>query len=417
MKKLTLLIFRLWPANCSRSAKLKQAWLCALLIAIFTLALFPGVSAQKFDQLAQTPPMGWNSWNKFGCDVSEKLIMETADAMINTGMADAGYEYVVIDDCWQVDRDENGEIIVDKDRFPHGMKYLADYIHSKGLKFGIYSCAGTKTCQGRPGGRGYEFQDARSYARWGVDYLKYDWCNSSTQNAQASYAIMRDALYAAGRPIVFSLCEWGTANPWEWAGEVGHLWRTTGDIVDRWDAMMGIFDKQKDLAKYAGPGHWNDPDMLEVGNGGMTADEYKTHFSLWCMLASPLMAGNDLRDMTKETLDILTNEEMIAVNQDALGKQAFCLRDNGDYEIWVKKLAGEEKAVCLLNRGDEVKSVEVNLPVLLKANDSYWSTDPYKTDDYSLRDLWEHRNVKREGVLLHVTLPPHSVKVYRFVKK
>jgi len=381
------------------------------------LVLFPGASAQKFEKLAQTPPMGWNSWNKFGCDVSEKLIMEVADAMVNTGMADAGYEYIVIDDCWQVDRDGNGEIIVDKDRFPHGIKYLADYIHSKGLKFGIYSCAGTKTCQGRPGGRGYEFQDARTYARWGVDYLKYDWCYATTQNAEASYTLMRDALYKAGRPIVFSLCEWGSNKPWEWAGKVGHLWRTTGDIVDRWDAMMDIFDKQKDLAKHAGPGRWNDPDMLEVGNGGMTAEEYKTHFSLWCMLASPLMAGNDLRDMTKETLEILTNEEMIAVNQDTLGKQAFCARDNGDYEIWIKKLAGDEKAVCLLNRSDEIKTVEVNLPALLKATDNYWSADPWKLEDYTLRDVWEHKDVKNGGTMISVTLPPHAVKVYRFEKK
>lgn len=387
------------------------------ILFILLAVLSYNVSAQKFNQIANTPPMGWNSWNKFGCDVNEKLIMEVADAMASNGMRDAGYQYIVIDDCWQVGRDENGEIIVDKDRFPNGMKYLADYIHSKGLKFGIYSCAGTKTCQGRPGGRGYEFQDARTYARWGVDYLKYDWCNSSTQNAQASYEIMRNALYAAGRPVVFSLCEWGRSKPWEWAKDVGHLWRTTEDIVDRWDAMISIFDEQKDLAKYAGPGHWNDPDMLEVGNGGMSTEEYRTHFSLWCMLAAPLMAGNDLQNMTKEILGILTNKEMIAINQDTLGKQAFCFRDNGDYEIWVKKLAEEEKAVCLLNRSDEVKTVEVNIPVLLKSNDYYWSTEPYEMKNYYLRDLWEHKNVNTEENTMSVTLPPHSVKVYRFIKK
>jgi alpha-galactosidase len=387
-----------------------------LALGMLMSVLISGASAQKFDNLAQTPPMGWNSWNKFACNVSEDLIMEIADAMVRTGMAGLGYEYVVIDDCWQVGRDENGEIIVDKDRFPHGMKYLADYIHSKGLKFGIYSCAGTKTCQGRPAGRGYEFQDARTYARWGVDYLKYDWCNSTTQNAPASYAIMRDALYTAGRPVVFSLCEWGDTKPWEWAENVGHLWRTTGDIVDRWDAMMDIFDRQKDLARYAGPGHWNDPDMLEVGNGGMTSREYITHFSLWCMLASPLMAGNDLRDMTKETLNILTNKEMIAINQDPLGNQAFCFRDNGDYEIWIKKLANEEKAVCLLNRSDEDKSVEVNISTLLKANESYWSVDPYYIYNYSIRDVWEHKNLNVKDDILEVKMPPHSVKVLQFVK-
>ena len=383
----------------------------ALFAVIFNL------SAQKFEQLAKTPPMGWNSWNKFGCDVSEGLLMGIADAMASNGMADAGYEYIVIDDCWQVGRDENGEVIVDKERFPHGIKYLADYIHSKGLKFGIYSCAGTKTCQGRPGGRGYEFQDARTYASWDVDYLKYDWCYASTQNAKASYELMRDALYQAKRPIVFSLCEWGQNKPWEWAKDVGHLWRTTGDIVDRWDAMMAIFDAQKDLAQYAGPGHWNDPDMLEVGNGGMTTEEYRTHFSLWCMLASPLMAGNDLRDMDKETLEILTNEDMIAINQDTLGKQAFQFRDNGDYEIWVKKLAEKEKAVCLLNRGDETKTVQVNIPVILKASDYYWASDPYELKDYSLRDVWAHKDVILKEKTINVTLPPHSVKVYRFSKK
>ncbi|MCE5178268.1 MAG: glycoside hydrolase family 27 protein [Porphyromonadaceae bacterium] len=384
---------------------------------IFILMLpLIGLQAQKFDNLALTPPMGWNSWNKFGCDVSEKLIMEVADAMVSSGMAAAGYEYVVIDDCWQVDRDENGEIVVDKDRFPHGMKYLSDYIHSKGLKFGIYSCAGTKTCQGRPGGRGYEFQDARTYARWGVDYLKYDWCNHSTQNAQASYTLMRDALYKAGRPIAFSICEWGSNKPWEWAKEVGHLWRTTGDIVDRWDAMMAIFDAQKELADYTGPGHWNDPDMLEVGNGGMTTEEYRTHFSLWCMLAAPLMAGNDLRTMSDETLEILTNREMIAINQDSLGKQAFCFRDNGDYEIWVKKLAGDERAVCLLNRSDEKKIVEVDFSVLLAANDDYWKTSPGDLKNYSIRDVWEHQDIKQGKNFSLVEMPPHSTKVYRFIK-
>ena len=387
---------------------------------IWTILLgitFFGASAQKFDQLAKTPPMGWNSWNKFACNVSEKLIMQMADEIVSSGMQDAGYEYVVIDDCWQVDRDENGEIVVDKDRFPHGMKYVADYVHSKGLKFGIYSCAGSKTCAGRPGGRGHEFQDARTYASYGVDYLKYDWCNTTTQEAKSSYTTMRDGLFAAKRPIVFSLCEWGTAKPWEWAKEVGHLWRTTGDIVDRWDSMIDILDKEKDLAKYAGPGYWNDPDMLEVGNGGMTTEEYRTHFSLWCMLAAPLMAGNDLGNMSPETAEILKNTEVIAIDQDVLGKQGFCYRDNGDYEIWIKKLANNEKAACLLNRSDEEKTVQVDYNVLLKANDNYWASEPYKIEDYKLRDLWEHKEVNLEKSTVFVKMPPHSVKVYRFLKK
>jgi len=389
----------------------KQIW------TVLLVSLFFGASAQKYDQLAKTPPMGWNSWNKFACNVSEKLIMQMADEMVSSGMQDAGYQYIVIDDCWQVDRDENGEIVVDKDRFPHGMKYVADYVHSKGLKFGIYSCAGSKTCAGRPGGRGHEFQDARTYASYGVDYLKYDWCNTTTQDAKSSYTTMRDGLFAAKRPIVFSLCEWGTAKPWEWAKEVGHLWRTTGDIVDRWDSMINIVDKEKDLAKYAGPGYWNDPDMLEVGNGGMTTEEYRTHFSLWCMLAAPLMAGNDLGNMSPETADILKNAEVIALDQDALGKQGFCYRDNGDYEIWIKKLVNNEKAVCLLNRGDEEKTVQVDYNVLLKANDNYWASEPYKLENYKLRDLWEHKEVSLEKSTVFVKMPPHSVKVYRFLKK
>ncbi len=387
------------------------------ILGLILLASVLGVHAQKFEELAKTPPMGWNSWNKYGCDVSEKLIMGMADAMVHSGMQDAGYKYVVIDDCWQVGRDENGEIIVDKDRFPNGMKYLADYVHSKGLKFGIYSCAGTKTCQGRPGGRGYEFQDARTYARWGVDYLKYDWCNTSTQEAKSSYAIMRDALYVAGRPIVFSICEWGTAKPWEWGKEVGHLWRTSQDILDRWDAMIDIFEKQKDLAKYAGPGYWNDPDMLEVGNGGMTTEEYRTHFSLWCMLAAPLMSGNDLQNMSAETKEILTNNEVIALDQDPLGKQGYCYRDNGDYQIWIKKLQNNEKAACLLNRGDSEIEVQVDFKILLKASDDYWTTDPHKLEEYKIRDLWEHKEIKLDSNLMSFKLPPHSVKVFRFCKK
>jgi alpha-galactosidase len=372
---------------------------------------------QKFKQLAKTPPMGWNSWNRFGCNISESLIIGIADAIASNGMKDAGYQYLVIDDCWQVSRDENGEIVADKDRFPHGIKYLADYIHSKGLKFGIYSCAGTKTCAGRPGALGHEYQDARTYARWGVDYLKEDWCNTGTQDAKSSYATMRDALYTAGRPIVFSLCEWGANKPWEWASEVGHLWRTTGDIVDSWNSVIKIFEQQKDLSKYAGPGHWNDPDMLEIGNGGMTTEEYKTHFSLWCMLAAPLLAGNDLQSMTAETKSILLNKEVIALNQDTLGKQCFCYRDNGDYEIWIKKLANDEKAVCLLNKSDENKNVEVDFALLLNAKDDYWTSDGFKFEKYKVRDLWEHKDLVLKETSVFINMIPHSVKVYRFVKK
>lgn len=387
------------------------------ILLLLAIMIFVNLPAQKFDKLAKTPPMGWNSWNKYHCDVSESLIMQMADAMAASGMKDAGYEYIVIDDCWQVSRDENGEIVADKERFPHGMKYVADYVHSKGLKFGIYSCAGSLTCQRRPGGLGHEYQDARTYARYGVDYLKYDWCNSSTQDAKSSYANMRDALFAAGRPIVFSICEWGANKPWEWAGTVGHLWRTTGDIGDTWNSMINIFNQQKDLARYAGPGKWNDPDMLEIGNGGMTTEEYKTHFSLWCMLAAPLMAGNDLANMSPETKTILTNKEIIALDQDTLGRQATCWRDNGDYQIWVKQLANNEKAVCLLNKSDEKKSVQVDFALLAKSSAGRRPGQALTLDNYLIRDLWEHKDLTFKDPLVFIDLMPHTVKVYRFIRK
>ncbi|MGA2407394.1 MAG: glycoside hydrolase family 27 protein [Bacteroidales bacterium] len=380
--------------------------------------LFLAANAQKFENIAKTPPMGWNSWNKYGCNVSESLIMGMADAMVSSGMKDAGYEYVVIDDCWQVARDENGEIVADNDRFPHGIKYLADYIHSKGLKFGIYSCAGTLTCAGRPAGRGHEYQDALTYARWGVDYLKYDWCNTGTQEPKSSYTTMRDGLFAAHRPIVFSICEWGSNKPWEWAGAVGNLWRTTGDIDDSWNVMIGIFLQQKDLARYAGPGHWNDPDMLEVGNGGMTTEEYKTHFLLWCMLASPLMAGNDLQNMSPETKSILLNKEIIALDQDSLGRQAICWRDNGDYQIWLKILSNNEKAICLLNSSDEKKTVLVDFELLAQAKAARWgAASPLKLENFTVRDLWDHKDLMLRESSMYIDLLPHTVKVYRFIKK
>jgi alpha-galactosidase len=361
------------------------------LIILFGILFSTITFAQKFEDLAPTPPMGWNSWNKFGCDVSEKLIKETADAMVNSGMKEAGYEYVVIDDCWQVGRDLNGNIIPDPERFPSGMKALVDYVHSKDLKFGIYSDAGTKTCQKRPGARGYEFQDARTYASWGVDYLKYDWCNTSTQNGQASYKLMRDAIHKAGRPMIFSLCDWGFSKPWLWAKDVGHLWRATDDIMDCWDCeddrnnagFTILLDRVADLYSYSGPDHWNDPDMLEVGNSGLTVSESRAHFSLWCILAAPLIAGNDLNNMSKETLEILTNKEAIAVDQDSLGKQGIKVRDDGDLEVWVKQLADGSRAVVLFNRGLTKEPIavswkELGYPSYLKAN---------------VRDLWKHKDM------------------------
>ena len=357
--------------------------------------------------LAKTPPMGWNSWNKFGCNVSEKLIKEMADTIVASGMRDAGYIYLVIDDCWQIDRDAQGNILPDPQRFPSGMKALADYVHAHGLKFGIYSDAGTLTCQKRPGSRGYEFQDARQYAAWGVDYLKYDWCSTSTQNAPASYAIMRDALLKAGRPIVFSICEWGTAKPWLWAKDVGNLWRTTGDIQDCWDCkrdwggmgVVHILDLQDGLESYAGPGHWNDPDMLEVGNGGMTTHEYRAHFSLWCLLSAPLMAGNDLRSMTPEIKQILTNRQVIAVDQDPLGLQGRRVKREGDREVWMKQLADGGRAVVLFNRGP--KAAELSLS---------WTDIGYPPHlSARVRDLWTGKDLGQLSGKFSAEVPSHDV--------
>ena len=357
--------------------------------------------------LARTPPMGWNSWNKFACDVSESLIKEMADAIVRTGMRDAGYHYVVIDDCWQVSRDANGNIVPDPQRFPSGMKALGDYVHAKGLKFGIYSDAGTGTCQNRPGSRGYEFQDARQYAAWGVDYLKYDWCNHSTQDSAASYSIMRDALAKSGRPIVFSLCEWGSTKPWLWAKEVGNLWRSTDDITDKWDTgkksdglgVVQILDILDGLESYAGPGHWNDPDMLEVGNGGMTATEYRAHFSLWCLMAAPLMAGNDIRSMNDEIHDILTNREVIAVDQDPLGIQGRRVKRDGDLEVWAKQMSDGSRAVALLNRGAQGKTIQVS-----------WTDIGYPAQlGAGVRDLWEHKDLGHLKGSYSASVPSHGV--------
>ncbi|HYG99504.1 MAG TPA: alpha-galactosidase [Terriglobales bacterium] len=384
-----------------------KALLLCLLVVMTAGSFAQNGAATPPNNLALTPPMGWNSWNKFGCKVSEELIKQMADAMVSSGMKDAGYEYVVIDDCWQVDRDKDGNIIADAKLFPSGMKALADYVHSKGLKFGIYSDAGTKTCQGRPGSRGYEFQDARQYAAWGVDYLKFDWCHTSTQDAKSSYTLMSDALKASGRPIVFSICEWGLSKPWLWAGSVGNLWRTTPDIRDMWEGkldwgglgVVNIVDLQDGLESYAGPGHWNDPDMLEVGNGRMTNTEYRSHFSLWAMLAAPLMAGNDLRTMTPETKEILTNKEVIAVDQDKLGRQGRRVRKDGDLEVWAKQLVDGSRAVVLFNRSKEQKQITAN-----------WEDLGYPAHlSAAVRDLWQHKELGKFNGKFSATVEPHGV--------
>ena len=393
------------------------------------ITVLAGVSAcgQKFDNLALTPPMGWNSWNKFGCDVNEALIREIADAMATNGMKDAGYQYVNIDDCWHGQRDEQGFIHPDPQRFPSGMKALADYVHSKGLKLGIYSDAGAKTCGGKPASRGHEYQDALTYAQWGVDYLKYDWCGCEDLNAKGAYTTMRDALQAAGRPMVFSICEWGNNKPWEWAGAVGNLWRTTGDICPCFDCKMDhgtwyqwgilqILDLQEGLRKYAGPGHWNDPDMLEVGNG-MTPNEDRAHFSLWCMLAAPLISGNDLRHMSNETAEILLNRDVIAVDQDKLGVEGFRYSSDGILEIWFKPLTDGDWAMCVLNRSPRPQKVQFNWKKEKVSDDLSRRETQFDTTVYQLRDLWTKKDLGTTEDILNAELPAHDVLMLRLDKR
>jgi alpha-galactosidase len=382
-------------------------------LLLISAAAVCGQESSPSANLALTPPMGWNSWNKFACNVSDELIRGMADAMVKSGMKDAGYQYVVIDDCWQVSRDQDGNIVPDPQRFPSGIKGVADYIHSLGLKFGIYSDAGSKTCAGRPGGLGHEYQDALKYAAWGVDYLKYDWCSTTTQDAKASYANIRHALDAAGRPIVLSICEWGTAKPWLWGKEVGgNLWRTTGDIKDQWEGkiqwkdgsccgygMLNIVDQQVGIESYAGPGHWNDPDMLEVGNGGMTDTEYRSHLSFWAMLAAPLISGNDLRNMPPAIHDILTNREVIAVDQDPLGHEGRRAIKNGDLEVWVRPLQGGNRAVILFNRGAAEQTVSVN-----------WEDLDYPNRlNAVVRDLWQGKDLGKFSGRFSAPVPSHGV--------
>jgi alpha-galactosidase len=369
--------------------------------------------AEKFEGLALTPPMGWNTWNTFAGNCSDALVRETAEAMIANGMRDAGYVYIVIDDCWaEKERDANGQLVADPVKFPNGMKAVGDYLHSKGFKFGMYGCAGKTTCGGYPGGRGHEFQDARQYASWGVDYFKYDWCDHGTANGPESYRIMSDALKAAGRPIIFSLCEWGENQPWLWAAPVGHLWRTTGDIGScytgnggvKWEhGWKDLLDLQVGLQGYAGPGHWNDPDMLEVGTKGLTLPESRAHFSFWCLLAAPLIAGNDVRHMTPEVTAILTNKNVIAIDQDPAGHEGFRYKVEKDKEIWAKQLDGGQWAVCVLNTASAPATLTLNMRELTFLT----------KQDYDVTDVWADKAAGSNNDAHSATVQPHDVMLYR----
>jgi alpha-galactosidase len=365
----------------------------------------PPLRKVRDNGLARTPPMGWNSWNKFAGRVDDAAVRAMADAMATNGMKEAGYVYVNIDDTWEGGRDAQGNITTNK-KFPD-MKALADYVHAKGLKLGIYSSPGPNTCAGYEGSYGHEEQDARTYAAWGIDYLKYDWCGARTlytdEEMPAVYQKMGESLLATGRPIVYSLCQYGRLDVWKWGADVGgNLWRTTGDIRDTWESMTRIGFNQNDLASYARPGHWNDPDMLEIGNGGMTADEYRTHMSLWSMLAAPLLAGNDLRAMTPEIKDILINREVIAVDQDRAGKQSTRATKFGDQEIWTRQLAGGDVAVAIFNRGAAAAPVTAR-----------WAELGLTWRPKRARDLWTHRDISSAGTEYTTTVPAHGVVMLR----
>jgi len=396
------------------------------LLIVFILMNVSTVYAQKFEGLALTPPMGWNSWNTFAVNINEQLVKDIADQMVASGMKDAGYEYLVLDDAWMAkERDAQGNLVTDPKRFPDGIKAVSDYVHAKGLKFGLYNCAGTKTCAGYPGTRGYEYQDARQYAAWGVDYLKYDWCNTQGLTAKEAYTIMSKAIKAAGRPMIFSLCEWGSNKPWEWAAPVGQLWRTTTDITNsfsiskkqgNWEpfTVMRIIDLQNDIRKYAGPDHWNDPDMLEVGNG-MSTSEDRAHFSMWCMLAAPLIAGNDLRKMTPQTNAILTNKDIIAIDQDSLGVEGYRYSQKDSVDTWVKPLKNG-LAICFLNRSLKPQTVEFK-----------WADNPLKDDvsgmnidfnatPYKVHDVWAKKDIGKTGKTFKQEISSHDVVVLRLYK-
>ncbi|MFH1529940.1 MAG: NPCBM/NEW2 domain-containing protein [Pseudomonadota bacterium] len=305
-------------------------------------------------ELAATPPMGWSSWNLFACDVDEALVRDIADAMVDSGMADAGYEYVNLDDCWQLERNEDGVIVADPVRFPGGIAALADYVHERGLKLGVYTCAGALTCEERPGSFGYEAQDMQTYADWGVDFVKVDWCDTEGLDAAERYGLFRDGILTSGREILLSICNWGLHEPWVWGPATGQMWRTSHDIKDGFLPLMYNLMAVEPLAAFAGPGHWNDPDMLEVGNGGMSDDLYRAHMGLWAMFAAPLIAGNDLRAMSAKTLALLTNPEIIAVDQDPAGLQAVLLRATDDVRVYARPLTEDGlRAVLFFNTSQD----------------------------------------------------------------
>ena len=394
--------------------RLLQTTLGFVLLALCVATSQAAIPGAASTGLAATPQMGFNNWNSTHCraEFNEDMIRGVADKMVELGLRDAGYRYVNIDDCWaNWQRDKNGNLLANPKRFPHGMPALADYIHQRGLKFGLYSSAGSWTCEpkqenrGFPGGLGHEKEDAATFASFGVDYLKYDNCNNEKVDAKLRYRAMGEALRATGRPIFYSLCEWGENQAWLWATDAAvgaNSWRTTGDIKDTYESMLKLFKQNVVLDSYAGPGHWNDPDMLEVGNGGMTNVEYRSHFSLWAIMAAPLLIGTDLRSVKPDALEILLNKEVIAVDQDPLGVQGKRVSDKGGVHVIVKPLQGGFRAVAIFNENNAEQSVSVSAAEI--------GLD--KAAKYRVRDLWEHHETIGDGSI-KVRLPAHATVMYR----
>ncbi|GAA0627514.1 hypothetical protein GCM10010174_53980 [Kutzneria viridogrisea] len=377
-------------------------------LAALTALTAPAVAtaASSDNGLARTPQMGFNNWNLTHCGAqfTEGFVKGIADTLVSSGLKEAGYTYVNLDDCWaESSRDSLGNLVPNRTRFPNGIKAVADYVHGKGLKFGLYSSAGTKTCNaaGFPGGLGHEKADAKLWASWGVDYLKYDNCNNQGVDAKQRYTAMRDALAATGRPILYSICEWGQNQPWTWAAGVGNSWRTTGDINDSYAKMLSIYKKNITLGKYAGPGHWNDPDMLEVGNGKMTDTEYRSHFSLWAMMSAPLLIGSDIRKASSATLAILRNTEVIALDQDAKGVQGNEISSAGGLHVVRKPLADGDIAVALFNETDSTARISTSLSAIGAGSGSH-----------QLKDLWSKASSTTSGTI-SASVPAHGTVVYR----
>ncbi len=372
------------------------------------------------DTIARTPPMGWNSWNLFGSNITEAKVKAVADAFVTSGLKDAGYKYIVVDDCWSnATRDASGTLVAQSSKFPSGMKSLADYVHGNGLKFGMYATANPVTCCFEAGSYTYETKDAQTFAGWGVDYLKYDWCgvqsgedntNITAQQIIARYVTMRQALRATGRPIVFALCEKGQKSnlqPATWSDTVGHMWRIRTDIGATWASIFEQVDLDATLAGYAGPSKgWNDPDMLEVGNGSLTDNQNKAHFSMWCIMAAPLILGNDPSTMPAAVKSIVTNTEVIAIDQDSLGMQGIKIRDDGDHEVWVKPLKNGDKAVVLLNRNaSTAATITVN-----------WTDSLIKwpsTTKVKVRDLWALKDSLNVTSGYSASVPAYSLVMLR----